>query len=200
MALYINKTVISKEEPLDTNVCWVDINYNPPKEKYFIGNEWVEAQVDYSRVLNTPAPMVGAGTSAQRPANPPIGYTYWDTTISKQIVYNGSKYVEANGDSLEWTVTKTLTNVSIDNDATEVVKGDSYEATITADEGYEFGDASVVTITMGGSDVTSTAYTDATGEISIASVTGNLVITATATAIPEPEPTPDPEPENNGGE
>lgn len=192
MALYINKTVISKEEPLDTNVCWVDINYNPPKEKYFIGNEWVEAQVDYSRVLNTPAPMVGAGTSSQRPAHPPVGYTYWDTTISKQIVYNGSKYVEANGESLEWTVTKTLTHCSLSNKATQVVKGNSYTSTLTASSGYEFGNGSTVTVTMGGNNVTSTAYTAATGVISIASVTGNLVITATATAVPEPE--------NNGDE
>ena len=39
--------------------------------------------------------------------------------------------------------------------------------------------ASVV-ITMGGTDITSTAYNSGTGAISITSVTGNIVITATA--------------------
>ena len=38
-----------------------------------------------------------------------------------------------------------------------------------------------VTVTMGGTDITSTAYTAANGVIYIANVTGNIVVTATAT-------------------
>ena len=40
----------------------------------------------------------------------------------------------------------------------------------------------VVTITMGGSDVTSTAYTAATKKVNIATVTGAIVITVAAAA------------------
>ena len=37
-----------------------------------------------------------------------------------------------------------------------------------------------VTVTMGGADITATAYNDTTGVITIAEVTGAITITATA--------------------
>lgn len=73
-----------------------------------------------------------------------------------------------------YTITKNLTNVSIDNGAASIASGSAYSATLTADTGYTLGE---VTVTMGGETV---AVTD--GIISITSVTGNIVITATATA------------------
>lgn len=82
-----------------------------------------------------------------------------------------------SGDSGEtvvyYTIEKTLTNVSISNGAASVAAGSAYSATLTAYEGYTLGE---VTVTMGGEAVT---VTD--GVIDIASVTGNIVITATAT-------------------
>ena len=72
-------------------------------------------------------------------------------------------------------ITNTLTNCSNSNSATEVVKGESYSATISADDGYEI---SSITITMGGTDITSSVVSD--GDISIAEVTGDIVITAVA--------------------
>lgn len=77
-----------------------------------------------------------------------------------------------------YTVTNTLTNCFNSNASTEVNENSSYSGTITAAESYRL---TSVTVTMGGTDITSTAYND--GVISIASVTGNLVITATATVI-----------------
>ena len=53
----------------------------------------------------------------------------------------------------------------------------AYSATLAATSGYIMATA---TITMGGTDITSTAYNSETGAISIASVTGNVVITADA--------------------
>lgn len=73
-----------------------------------------------------------------------------------------------------YTITKNLTNVSIDNGAASIASGFAYSATLTADDGYTLGE---VTVTMGGEAVTVTDDI-----ISIASVTGNIVITATATA------------------
>lgn len=71
-----------------------------------------------------------------------------------------------------YSVTKNLTNCSISNSATAVSHGASYSATVTANSGYNLKS---VTATMGGSAVTVT-----NGVISIASVTGNIVITAVA--------------------
>ena len=74
-----------------------------------------------------------------------------------------------------YSVTKNLTNCTINNSATQVVEGGSYSATITANSGYEL---SSVSVTMGGSAVSVSG-----GVINIASVTGDIVITAVATEV-----------------
>ena len=74
-----------------------------------------------------------------------------------------------------YSVTKNLTNCSISNSATQAIEGESYSATITANDGYELKS---VTVTMGGAAVTVT-----NGVINIASVTGNIVITAVAEEV-----------------
>lgn len=78
------------------------------------------------------------------------------------------------------SITNTLTNVTTSNDAVAAEDGTAYSATITAANGYTM---SSVTVTMGGTDITSTAYNSDTGVISIAAVTGNVVITAKATKV-----------------
>lgn len=76
------------------------------------------------------------------------------------------------------SITNALTNVTTSNDTTAVEDGTAYSATITAADGYAM---SSVTVTMGGTDITATAYNADTGVISIAAVTGDVVITAKAT-------------------
>ena len=78
------------------------------------------------------------------------------------------------------SITNTLTNVTTSNDAVAAEDGTAYSATITAADGYTM---SSVTVAMGGTDITSTAYNANTGVISIAAVTGNVVITAKATKV-----------------
>lgn len=78
------------------------------------------------------------------------------------------------------TITNTLTNITTSNPASVVSDGSAYSATLTGATGYDY-DAFFVTVTMGGNDITNTAYSD--GEISIASVTGDVVITATTGSI-----------------
>lgn len=78
-----------------------------------------------------------------------------------------------------YTITNNLTHCSNSNTSTSVNENSNYAATITPAEGYTLTDASV-SITMGGVDITSTAYNN--GSINIASVTGNIVITITATS------------------
>ena len=76
-----------------------------------------------------------------------------------------------------WAVTNTLTNCTTSNASEQVVKSQSYTATITPSAGYTLTGATVL-ITMGGVNVTANVYNN--GVISIPSVTGVLVISATA--------------------
>lgn len=78
------------------------------------------------------------------------------------------------------SITNTLTNVTTSNNAVAAEDGTAYSATITAAEGYAM---SSVTVKMGGTDITSTAYNSDTGVVSIAAVTGDVVITAKATKV-----------------
>lgn len=75
-----------------------------------------------------------------------------------------------------YNITNTLTNCANSNSATSIEENSSYSATITASEGYTLDS---VTVSMGGTDITSSAYSD--GIISIENVTGDIVITANAT-------------------
>ena len=89
----------------------------------------------------------------------------------------GSKevYQVRQGEALVYakhlTITQTLDGVTSDAPA-NVLWGESLVVTLTASEQI------TVTITMGGTDITSTAYDSATNTITIASVTGNVAITA----------------------
>ena len=84
---------------------------------------------------------------------------------------------EAFGYSYMYTVTNTLKNASNSNEATQVAEKSAYTATITPNDGYRMTSA---TVSMGGVDITDTAYAD--GVITIDSVTGDIVITATTVA------------------
>ena len=87
-----------------------------------------------------------------------------------------------------YTITNTLTNCSSNNRATSITENSSYNATITARGGYVL---STATITMGGIDITSSAYNN--GVINIRQVTGNIVITVNAIETTTPvEPPVDP--------
>lgn len=71
-----------------------------------------------------------------------------------------------------YTITNNLTNATNSNAATSIAEGESYTATISANQGYHI---TSVVCTMGGVEQTVTNNT-----INIASVSGNIVITATA--------------------
>lgn len=78
--------------------------------------------------------------------------------------------------STTYRVTNALTNCSSSNTAAAVTASSAYSATITAAAGYTLG---TVTVYMGGTDISSTAVTS--NAISIASVTGDIVVIANAT-------------------
>ena len=87
--------------------------------------------------------------------------------------------ITINGGTVEptpntYTITNTLSNATNSNTATTIEENSSYSANISANSGYKL---KTVTVTMGGTDITNTAYSS--GTITISSVTGNIVITVT---------------------
>lgn len=99
-------------------------------------------------------------------------------SIKYTILYDSTLTLSGEATTTSYTVTNNLTNVINSNSSASVENGSSYIATLTASDGYSLG---TVTITMGGSDITSTSYSN--GSISIPNVTGNITITANANPI-----------------
>ena len=107
---------------------------------------------------------------------PSDGYVINDITVTMGGVDITSQVLSAEKTNRYLSITKTLSNCSMDNSKNRVIEEQGYGATITAVDGYTF-DGGTVTITMGGVDV-STYYSN--GKIAIPNVTGDIVITATA--------------------
>lgn len=82
----------------------------------------------------------------------------------------------------QYSITKTLTNAVIDNNAASVYYKEPYVATLSGEDGMQII-PSYVKITMGGTDITSTAYNSENNIITIEKVTGNITISAEAAAI-----------------
>lgn len=99
------------------------------------------------------------------------------------ITLKGANFASSNIGTLDsWLISKSLTGVTIDNAATSVKKGEAYKAVITLKENYTFPDT--ITVTMAGTDITSTYVTKTATNITIniPSVTGNIVIKINATS------------------
>ena len=109
-------------------------------------------------------------------SNETTGESSTDLTSAVQNLVDGY-----GGGVTKYTVTNNLaTNLVTNNNATRVNENASYAATISSSHvDYQ---VNTITVTMGGTNITSTAVTG--NEISIASVTGNIVITATALFYP----------------
>lgn len=101
-------------------------------------------------------------------------------TIGYSILCNAVAFVvgadqNSDGDIAdEYTVTYTLkTGITSTNKRTAIVEGMSYKTTLKG----ESLATDTVTVTMGGTNITATAYTASTGVVKIDEVTGNIVIT-----------------------
>ena len=80
-------------------------------------------------------------------------------------------------ETTQYVITNTLNNATTSNSAVLVDANSSYTAIIRENDGYTLD---TITVTMGGTDITSTAVSGTT--ITISSVTGNIVITVETTA------------------
>lgn len=120
-----------------------------------------------------------------------IIYKYTGTTTDKYI--NGNLYtVEQSGSAYVFVglngtvaVQYNLTNCSVAPAPQVTAVGQPFGLNITADSGYKIDDNSTLTVTMGGAAV---AQTDK-NKVYIASVSGNIIITASATVAALAAPT-----------
>lgn len=109
----------------------------------------------------------------------------FDVTSTVWNASTGAITIPTITGDIEITITATvllsvdyyLTNVSSSNTDTTVIEGYPYQTTLTKGSAYNFTEIRVI---MGGEDITAQAWNISTGVISIASVTGNLEITASA--------------------
>lgn len=81
------------------------------------------------------------------------------------------------GETVYHSISLSLTHVTSSSSATSVEDGQAYATQLTPDTDFNLDS---VTVLMGGIDVTSMAYDPTTNAVSIASVTGDIVITAVA--------------------
>lgn len=104
----------------------------------------------------------------------------WYEEPSEDIsTYKPLQYYYADGTPIYQSITKTLGAYGHSSNTDTIVSyDDPYETTITVDYGHVLNS---VTVTMGGTDVTSTVYDSETGIISIAAVKGPITITVSAT-------------------
>lgn len=82
------------------------------------------------------------------------------------------------GEGVSYNITNTLgTGIVNSNPLTTILSGAEYTAVISGVGGAAVG---TVTVTMGGTNVTSSVYSSSTGAINIDSVSGNIAINASA--------------------
>lgn len=164
----------------------------PPKELVSISAVFTQGQTvvydtDSLDSLKTMLVVTGTYDDQSTETIPSTGYTLSGTltpgTSTITVTCDGKTTtftVQVTHQPGVYAVTNNLTGCSNSNSAISVTEGGSYSGTITASAGYMMTGATV-SITMGGTDITGTAYSN--GTISIASVTGALVITVTAVAV-----------------
>lgn len=96
----------------------------------------------------------------------------------------GDIEIIATADAVEivdiYTITKTLNNCSLSNTISEISEGGSYSSSVIVNSEYEINS---VKITMGGLDITSTAFNSNTNSINISNITGNIEITIKAISV-----------------
>ena len=82
----------------------------------------------------------------------------------------------ASAPSVTYTITQNLTNCASSNPADRIAEGAAYTTTLTPTGTYK--KLGAITVTMGGTDISTSAVSGST--ITIAKVTGNIVITCAA--------------------
>lgn len=150
-----------------------------PADYYYTEDELVA--VDYVALANRVSALEKAGSSgATTEQLAQIEKNTQDISKLQEQILDLYELLESGGSVVKYSVTNTFTDVTSDNESTSIIENKSYVANLIANEGYELNS---VTVTMGGVDITSTAYSN--GVVSIEAVTGDIIIEAIATPIPQ---------------
>ena len=141
---------------------------------YYNGTEWTDGgQYGADGGINTNARNI-LKYILERVAYTETGMQTYVNALYQALAQSGGG---GGSETTTYMIMNALTNVTNSNDATGCNEGDSYTATLTADTDYSIDS---VVVTMGGTDITNIAYSN--GTITIASVTGDVLITASAHA------------------
>lgn len=160
----------------------------------FLGDKHGTRHVMYNCTASRPSvegETTGETTEPKTETATITASTIWNNSLQKNIVkarvgkddaaYNTwFEQVYIPGSTLpqpQRTITLNLTGVTSSNDATTVTNGESYTTTLTEETSLTMGD---VTVTMGGTNITSTAYDTSSQTVTISEVAGDIVITAEA--------------------
>lgn len=152
-------------------VCIPNAQYN--RENYYttVGSyadiSFKDAET-YSKTANS-AKDTSFVVNVVNPSEQKIHSICYGAGIDRVVGYAATVYYSVNA---------TLTNVTLTGGASSVEAGQPYTATLTIPSSYEWG---AVTVTMGGTDITASAYSN--GVINIPAVTGNVIINASASEI-----------------
>ena len=122
----------------------------------------------------TPKHMVEIDGTTMHPVA--ISHKWWDDEVEIVMME-----CVTSTPTVSHTISANAANTSLNGLSTSVSDGASWQGVLTPNTGYSI---SSVVILMGENDITSTAYNSSTGQIYIASVTGNVVITAVAQELP----------------
>ena len=106
--------------------------------------------------------------------------TFYLIDLDNQVIYSVGYGADIDRnipykDATVYTVTYNLTDVTSSNTSSAIIEEEPYSTTLTVGKDYILD---TVKVTMGGTDITSTAYSN--GVISISNAIGDIVITATA--------------------
>lgn len=127
--------------------------------------------------------------------------TFANGAVTLPIVAGAGIIIEASEDGrsliikaapIEYIISGGYGHCENNNPAAVADEGTAYVATITANSGYNFGTGYTLTVTMGGTDITSEVAVVSTDTISIniPSVTGDIYINCVAVEIPPQLATP----------
>lgn len=165
----------------------------------------VNSTVEYGTITVSPVHATVSNVSGKANGNfqtsvtPDSGYTLTGATVTCSVsaltatltngilkvtgtsFSNATVTIEAKKIVPTYSVLRTFdSRVTSNKSNATVSQGSAQNETLSWSEGYE---RKTVTVTMGGTDITSTAFNTTTNVVNIANVTGNIAITASSQAI-----------------
>ena len=193
MGFYETSSELNDAHPTPTDGDWALVGNSSPFNVYVANDgSWVDSGVDYT--ISVDVDIVDNLTDGgnNKALSAEMGKVLGNALKTNGTLMSIRAYSQEQFDALQTledntiyligilggfvNVSSTLTNCTNGNQATKTLFGDPYNATLVADTGYEI---STVIVYMNNVDVTSQVYSG--GVISIASVDGDIAITATAT-------------------